>query len=128
MRTSVTGMTRLTIGIGAALVVAGVVAYLATMTSITALIPAFVGLPILLCGIVGAVTRKPRIPLHIALVIALLGAAGSVMNVVKIGQLFDGSAERPAAIIVSLVLFVLTVVYLALGIRSFVTARRARTA
>jgi hypothetical protein len=46
------------------------------------------------------------------------------MNVAKIGQVFAGTAERPAAIIVSTVMFVVLVAYVALGVRSFVAARR----
>ena len=42
------------------------------------------------------------------------------MNVVKIGQLFAGTAERPAAILTSVILFVLCAVYVAIGVRSFI--------
>ena len=60
--------------------------------------------------------------------VALLGALGSLMNVAKIGQLLAGTAERPAAIITSVILFVLCAVYVAIGVRSFVAARKARVA
>ena len=60
--------------------------------------------------------------------VALLGALGSLMNVVKIGQLFAGTAERPAAILTSVILFVLCAVYVAIGVRSFIAARKARAA
>ncbi len=50
------------------------------------------------------------------------------MNVLRIGDLFAGTAERPAAEILSTVMFVVLVVYLVLGIRSFAMARRARGA
>jgi hypothetical protein len=36
--------------------------------------------------------------------------------------------ERPAAILTSVILFVLCAVYVAVGIRSFVAARKARAA
>lgn len=119
-------MTKLTFGIGATLTVLGIVAYLVTgATSITALIPAFVGVLLLVCA---AIARKPalrRHSIHAALVIAVLGAAGSLMNVVKLGDLFAGTAQRPSAIIVSTVMFVLLVLYIAMGVRSFVVARRS---
>lgn len=122
-------MTRLTTIIGALLVVTGVAAYLvAAGSSVTALIPAFVGGLILICAAVASRPRLHRLGIHAALVVALLGALGSLMNVAKIGQLFAGTAERPAAIITSLILFLLCAVYVALGIRSFVVARRTRAA
>lgn len=122
-------MSRLTTIIGALLVATGVVAYLVTSaSSVTALIPAFVGGLILICAAIASRPRLHRHGIHAALVVALLGALGSLMNVAKIGQLFAGTAERPAAIITSLILFVVCAVYVVLGIRSFVAARRTRAA
>ncbi len=69
-----------------------------------------------------------RLPCFFLLAVALLGALGSVMNAAKVGQLFAGTAERPAAILASLVMFVALVVYLGFGVRSFIEARRARQA
>ena len=48
------------------------------------------------------------------------------MNVMKIGELFAGTAERPNAVIASTVTFVVLLVFLAVGIASFVRARRYR--
>ena len=82
-----------------------------------------------LLGIAGAVALKPpaqKHAIHGALVIALLGVAGSLANVVKFGQLIDGTAERPAAVLVSTIMFLVLLVYLAFGVRSFVAARRSR--
>lgn len=122
-------MTRLTTIVGGLLVITGVLAFVLTATSsITALIPAFVGGLILICAAVASRPSLHRHGIHAALVVALLGALGSVMNVVKVGQLFTGAAERPAAIITSLILFVLCVAYVVIGVRSFVVARKARIA
>lgn len=122
-------MTRLTTLTGAVLVLTGVLAYVMTSaSSITALIPAFVGGLLLICAAVASRPALHRHGIHAALVVALIGALGSLMNVVKIGQLFAGTAERPAAIITSLILFVLCAIYVALGVRSFVAARKARAA
>lgn len=121
-------MPRLTTITGALLVLAGVVAYIVTSaSSVTALIPAFVGGLLLICAALASREPLRRHAIHAALVVALLGALGSLMNVAKIGQLIAGTAERPAAIVVSLILFVVCAVYVALGVRSFVAARRART-
>lgn len=122
-------MTRLTAIVGAALVLTGVLAFVLTATSsVTALIPAFVGGLMVICAAIASRPALHRHGIHAALVVALVGALGSLMNVVKIGQLLDGSASRPVAIITSLILFVLCAGYVALGVRSFVAARKARTA
>lgn len=121
-------MTRLTTIVGALLVLTGVAAFVITSTSsVTALIPAFVGGLLLICAALSARSKLHRHAIHAALVVALLGALGSLMNVVKIGELFAGTAARPAAIITSVILFVLCAVYVAVGVRSFVAARKART-
>jgi hypothetical protein len=121
-------MTRLTVVIGSVLVVVGVVAYAVTAAaSVTALIPSLVGVLLLACA---AVMRKPawhRQAFVAALVVALLGALGSLPNVARIGDAVAGTAERPAAVVVSTIMFVLLVGYLAIGARSLVAARRART-
>lgn len=123
-------MVALTLSIGSLLTATGVIAWFATsMSSITSLIPAFVGVLLLIAGLVarrGESVRRHA--MHAAMAVALLGALGSLMNVVKIGSLLDGTAERPAAIVVSLILFVTLVVYLVFGIRSFIQARRSREA
>lgn len=120
-------MTRLTQAVAVILILTGVITFIATgASSVTALIPAFVGIAIGVCGVLAMREKLRRHSIHLALVFALIGALGSLMNVVKIGQLFAGTAERPGAIIESLILFVVTVVYLIFGIRSFIAARRAR--
>lgn len=121
-------MLRLTFVIGGILVVLGVVAYVATAAaSVTALIPAFVGILLLVCGAIGTRGESARKhAIHAALVVALVGALGSLMQVVKLGEVFAGTAERPIAVVLSTVMFVLLVAYVVLGVRSFVAARKAR--
>lgn len=121
-------MLALTSWTGALLVATGVIAYIVTdFVSVTALIPAFVGVLLLIAALVGRRSVKAaEYAIYTSLVIALLGALGSLMNVVKIGDLIDGTAERPGAIITSLIMFVLLVVYLVAGVRFVVKARTAR--
>ena len=117
----------MTLWIGGLLVATGVIAYIASgAASVTALIPAFVGILLVIAGVVARNPNAHRHAIHAALVIALVGALGSLMNVAKIGDLFAGTAERPAAIIVSAIMLVLLVVYVVAGVRSFIAARRAR--
>ncbi len=122
-------ITRLTLAIGALLTLTGVVAYAATHAgSLTALIPSAVGVLLLVAGWLARDERMRRHAIHGALAVALLGVLGSVMNTLKLGQVFDGTAERPGAIIASAVMCVLLVAYLVVGVRSFVAARRTRQA
>jgi hypothetical protein len=119
-------MTRLTFTIGGILTVLGIVAYVATgAVSVTALIPAFVGVLLLVCATLARRPALHRHSIHGALVIALLGAAGSLMNVVKLGDVLAGTAQRPSAIVVSTIMFVLLVFYIAMGVRSLIVARRS---
>jgi len=117
-------MVRFTVAIGIALVVLGVGAYaLTSAVSVTALIPAFVGIPLLVCAALARPASRRRPALIAALVIALLGALGSSMNALKIGEAIAGTAQRPAAVWVSAVMFVLLVVYLVVGGRDLLRSR-----
>lgn len=118
-------MPRLTIGLGAILIALGVISYIATgFASWTALIPAFLGAVILLLGLLAL--RKQNLGIILALVVALLGVLGTAMNVIQLGDVFTGTAERPVAVIVSTVTFVLLIIYLIFGIRSLIITRRTR--
>ncbi|XKH52082.1 hypothetical protein LG284_08485 [Citricoccus nitrophenolicus] len=116
-------MPRITIGLGAILIALGAIAYIATaFASWTALIPAILGAVILACGLIGL--RSQKVGVHIGLVVALLGVFGTAMNVLQLGEVFAGTAERPTAVIVSTITFALLIIYIILGVRSFIAARR----
>ncbi|WP_411720747.1 hypothetical protein [Mycetocola sp.] len=120
-------MPRNTLIVGAILIVLGAISYVASaFASWTALIPSFLGVVLVICGLIAL--RKPMLGVHAALVVALLGLAGTLMNVLKLGEVFAGTAERPLAVIVSAVTFVLLLIYIVLGVRSFLAARRWKNA
>jgi uncharacterized membrane protein HdeD (DUF308 family) len=115
--------------LGALLIVVGLVAYFATgADSPTALLPAALGALLLILGLVAGRESLRRHAVHAALAIALLGILGTAMNLAEVPALLRGDAERPAAVVSSLVTALALLVYLVLGIRSFVEARRARAA
>lgn len=117
-------MTPTTQGLGGLLIVVGVIAYVVTdMASVTALIPAILGLAILVCGLLAGRDALHRHAIHAALVLALLGVLGSLPMVI---DLVTGSAERPAAAIASTITAVACLLYVVAGVRSFVAARQAR--
>lgn len=116
-------MPRRTVTLGAILIGLGVASYIATgFSSWTALIPAILGIFIAFCGLIAL--KDSKIGIHAALGFALLGMLGTSMNVIKVGELISGDAERPVAIVASAVTFVLLVGYVAIAIRSFINVRR----
>ena len=122
-------MTKWTIGTGAVVTVIGIVAYIASgASSLTALIPAALGILLVIAGLISRKEAAHRHAIHAALAVALVGLAGTLMNVLKLGELLWGTAERPIAVIASTLTFVALLVYLVLGVTSFIRARRSRRA
>ena len=115
-------MTNVTRAVGVALIAVGIIAYVVTdAASVTALAPAFVGLPILVLGLLAAREALHRHMIHGALVVALLGALGSLPMVIALFGSDAGAAE-----VTSTVTALICAVYIALGVRSFIAARRSR--
>lgn len=116
---------RLTLLVGGALVVEGIGFYLGTgMSSMTSLIPAFFGIPLIAMSIMA--TRQPERShfwMHIAVVFGLLTFLGGAMGVK--GLL---SADFSASTIAQLLMLVMGGVYTFACIRSFTYARKAREA
>ncbi len=120
-------MIALTRGIGVALVVIGIGAWLLAGgpgTSPTALLPAILGVVFLVLGLLAGRESLRRHTIHAALVLALLGAIGTVDRALPL--LTGGEVDLPAAAWASLATAVLCLVYLVVGVRSFIAARRAR--
>ena len=123
-------MPGLTIVFGALLIALGVAGYFITgAQSWTALIPAIPGVLFLLLGIVAQRPGARKHAMHAAAGLALLGAAGTIPGLVKFFRMLGGATvERPAAVRSQAIMCVLCVVFVILCVRSFVAARRNRTA
>lgn len=122
-------MSLLAVWIGALLAAIGVIGYFATgMASWTALIPTILGIPVLLCGIVGLRNEKMRKHvMHVALLFCLIGVLGTFRGLTTaVGMLGGAEVERPEAILAQAGTAVLCLVFLFFGIRSFVRARLMR--
>ena len=118
-----------TIALGVALIVLGLAGYALTgAVSLTALIPAAFGLLLLPAGLLARDERRRMHAMHGAVLVALVGFVGSVRGLLSIGDVFDGTAARPAAVVSQAIMAVLTLVYVVLAVRSFVRARMARRA
>lgn len=122
-------MPSTTIALGVALIILGLAGYFLTgAVSLTALIPAAFGLVIALSGLIARDERKRKHAMHAAVVVALLGFLGSIRGLLQIGDVFDGTAARPAAVVAQTIMAVLTLGYIVIAVRSFVQARRRRAA
>jgi len=121
-------MQRITIAYGALLIGLGLSGYFGSgRVSITALIPVFFGVPIVILGIVARNEKLRKHAMHGTVLLALLGFFGSARGlsgaVVFLG---GGQLERPGAAIAQLVMAFLSLIYIGIAIRSFVSARRNR--
>ncbi|MBD3220566.1 hypothetical protein GF314_04940 [bacterium] len=123
-------MARTAMIFGVLLILLGLLAYLGTgRDSATALIPAFFGLPLLLLGWLGRAESRRKHALHAAAVLAALGLAGSARGVPQAWQVLAGDeVARPMAAVVQAVMALLCLIFVVLAVRSFVAARRARSA
>ena len=93
----------------------------------TALIPAYLGAGLLLLGLFGRKENLRKHLMHAALLVGLLALLGTARSLLKLPSAFDGTAERPFAIYAQAVTAVLSMTYLAFGVRSFIQARRSRS-
>ena len=117
------GTTRL---FGLILIVLGVASYVMTgRTSITAMIPAFFGAVLVICALVARANEGARKhAMHAAVAVGLIGALAALARGVPAA--LSGGAARPA-VMSQLAMGVLLLIYVALGVQSFIAARKART-
>lgn len=94
----------------------------------TALIPAAIGAVLLVLGLLAGKENLRMHVMHAALLVGLLALLGTARGLLKLPAALDGTADRPGAVYAQAATAVLSLVYLALGVRSFIAARRARTA
>ena len=124
-------MPRLSLLFGSVLVALGVVSFVATgSTHYTALIPAGFGALLIVCGAAGLAAPQARMHvMHVAALLGLIGAgAGLGMSLPKLPALLAASAVIPVALWMKLSMGAICLVFLALCVKSFIDARRARLA
>jgi hypothetical protein len=123
-------MTRTTIAVGLLLILLGVGPYLTLFViaegtpSFTALIPTFLGIPILVLGLLA---QKDSLRMHAMHLVSLLALIGFVLPAGRLAmQLAKGSAMKPMAAASLILMAVLCGTLLLLCVKSFLDARRAR--
>lgn len=93
----------------------------------TAMIPAYFGIALILCGIVALNPKLRMHAMHGAALVGLIGALGGLgMSVPKL--LKSEPLARPIAVYSQLALGILAVIFVALAVKSFIDARKARRA
>jgi hypothetical protein len=113
------------------LILLGIAGYaMSEPRALTALIPAFFGLPIAICGAIALNPAARKHAMHAAAALATLGVLGTAAMVIKgIIRRAQGEAlARPLAFWMQTIMLLILVIFVALCVRSFIEARRARQA
>jgi hypothetical protein len=107
------------------LILLGAASYWMTgRTSVTALIPAFFGVVLLVSAMIARANEGARKhAMHAAVAVGLVGALAALGR--GIPAALGGDASRPA-VMSQLAMGVLLLIYVALGVQSFIAARKAR--
>lgn len=123
-------MAKVTIIFGLVLILLGAVCFFGTgSTHPTALIPAYWGIALTICGIVANSPSDKRrmLVMHIAVTVGLLGFLGSgIMAIVETVKAHGGPLAHPAAVESQAAMAVICLIYVVLCVRSFIAARRSR--
>ncbi|MEM6453493.1 MAG: hypothetical protein AAF772_00225 [Acidobacteriota bacterium] len=95
--------------------------------SVTALIPAFFGIPVLICGLLALKEKLLKHAMHAAAMFGVIGILGTFSGLIKALRMIAGATvERPTAVIVQAIMAVLSMIFVGLCVNSFIQIRRAR--
>lgn len=121
-------MAKLSITYGILFILMGLISYFVISSeSITALIPAFFGIPMLILGWLGLNEKYLKHTMHAAAVLMLLRFFGTVGGLIKFFKMLGGAeTARPAAVTVQSIMAVMCLVFLIFAVKSFIDARRNR--
>lgn len=93
----------------------------------TALIPAYIGIVLLICGWMARKDEWRMHAMHGAALIGIIGFLGSVQGLLKLPKLLAGEAlDRPHAVALQSIMAILCVIFIALCVKSFIDVRIAR--
>ena len=122
-------MAKISITFSIILIILGLISYFGISSeSITALIPTFLGIPVLILGLLGLNEKYLKHAMHGAAVLMLLGFGGTVGGLIKFFRMLGGEVfERPSAITIQAIMALICLVFLILAIKSFIDARRKRS-
>ncbi|MDK3161971.1 hypothetical protein QPK87_36305 [Kamptonema cortianum] len=123
-------MPKITLITGSLLILLGILSYVLTgMESKTALIPSFFGILYVILGALGHKDNLRKHVMHVAAALALLSLFATGRGTLNAIKLISGAAvevARPAAAYAMGIMFLISLIFLILCIRSFVIARLLR--
>lgn len=119
-------MPKFSIALGIIFIIMGLYGYFGISSeSITALIPAFFGIPLLILGWMGLNDKYLKHAMHAAAVLTLIGFAGTVSGLIKFIKMVSGEEiQRPAAVTVQAIMAILCLLFIIFAVKSFIDARR----
>jgi uncharacterized membrane protein len=122
-------MAKISITFGIILITLGLFSYFGISSeSVTALIPAFLGIPVLILGFLALNEKYLKHAMHSAAVLMLLGFGGTVGGLIKFFRILGGEVfERPSAITIQAIMALICLMFLIFAIKSFIEARRKRS-
>ncbi|MEO0364851.1 MAG: hypothetical protein AAF265_05070 [Pseudomonadota bacterium] len=119
-------MPIVTIVFAAALIALGVMSWVvAGQSSVTALIPAFFGVPLGVAGFAAMRESWRKYAMHVAATIGLLGAIGALSRAIPALESSDGPIKLSTAS--QLAMGIGLLVFVGLCVRSFIAARKAQS-
>lgn len=123
-------MANVTMLFGLLLMLLGFGGFVATGSHhFTALIPAGFGLLLGVCGFLARKPERRKLYMHIAVTLGLAGFVATVTSIYKIMQIVQHQVvARPAAVYSQFIMCLLCLIFVILCVRSFIAARRTRTA
>src|SRR5215472_3944118 len=125
-------MSKFTTVTGILLILLGIIGFVATGSAHpTALIPCAFGLLLVLFGWFAQTedAKKRMLWMHIAVTVGLLGFLFTIPGVIDVLRMARGIAvRRPAAAVEQSFMWFLCAIFVAFCVRSFINARRSRTA
>lgn len=124
-------MAKLTMFCGFLLATLGVVTYLfaqqfgAEKASPTALIPACLGVPLMLLGWLTVI--KPLLRKHLIHTAVLLAALGFLASMTRLCMVMLTTPNFHVGVIANMLMAIICAIYVTFAVRSFISARRQRT-
>ena len=121
-------MAKISLTFGVIFILMGLISYFGISSeSITALIPAFFGIPMLILGWLGLNEKYLKHTMHIAAILMLLGFFGTIGGLIKFLKMLGGvQPERPAAVKVQAIMALMCLIFLVLAVKSFIDTRKNR--
>src|SRR5262245_36127328 len=109
---SIKDVAKITIAFGIVLAVLGLAAYFGTQrVSVTALIPAFFGLPLLVLGWMALQEKRRKHAMHTAVVVGLVGFIGAAVSLAISLWPLVSNMEHPAAPVTQALMAIICAVF-----------------